>query len=83
LWTEGIVSLDEVLDHLLQGRGWIAVAPDGRYGLTSAGEAAHARLAARVEATRRRALDGVTPDEYQVTVRTLRRMSENLATATG
>ena len=81
-WTDGGISLDEVIDDL-ERREWIAAAPDGRYRLTSAGEDADARLAARVEATRHQTLNGLSTAEYEATVRTLRRMSENLQAAAG
>ena len=80
--TEGAISLDTVIGDL-ERREWIARGPDGTYHVTAAGEAAHARLAARVQAMRRQILNGLTTDEYQATVHTLRRMAENLQTAVG
>jgi DNA-binding MarR family transcriptional regulator len=76
-WGEGAIALDEVTGELLR-RTWIARGGDGSYALTPRGEAAHAAVAARVQAVRRSMTDGLTGEEYQATVRTLRRMAENL-----
>ncbi|HYU84811.1 MAG TPA: hypothetical protein VEK80_08385 [Kribbellaceae bacterium] len=58
-------------------RGWTR-SGDGGCELTLEGVAAHAEVAAEVGATRRRILDGLTPDDYENTVRVLRAMSANL-----
>lgn len=52
----------------------------GRYGLTAPGEAALAAAAEHVNAFRRGAAAGVTPEEYATTVRVLQRMAANLDT---
>jgi hypothetical protein len=65
-------GVDEAVGQLT-ARGWLA---DGR--ITEAGAAAHAEIGERVAAFRRRASEGVTPEEYQATMDVLRRMSANL-----
>ncbi|WP_336216391.1 MarR family winged helix-turn-helix transcriptional regulator [Nonomuraea sp. LPB2021202275-12-8] len=60
----------------LTAKGW---AQDGR--LTADGKRAHATIAERVGHVRRRAVEGVSPHEYQATVDVLRRMAANLETA--
>lgn len=76
-WSEGDVSLEQVIGELIR-RSWITRLDDGRNALTPLGEAAHAAVAERVSGTRRRLAYGLTQDEYDVTVRTLRRMAQNL-----
>jgi len=75
-WTEGTITLDEVMADI-GARGWTR-SGDGGCELTLEGVAAHAEVAAEVGATRRRILDGLTPDDYENTVRVLRAMSANL-----
>ena len=76
-WGEGAVTLVVVLGRL-RGRGWIEDDARGRLALTAAGVAAHTDVAARVQATRRRMLDGLTAEQYRATVEVLGRMAENL-----
>ncbi|HEY3258987.1 MAG TPA: MarR family transcriptional regulator [Pseudonocardiaceae bacterium] len=78
-WTADGPSQPEVEDDLA-GRGWLVV--DGEaYRLTDKGRRAHAEVLAEVADIRRRSLDGLTGDEYQAVVGTLRRMSANLERA--
>lgn len=79
-WGDGAVTLDQVTGELL-GRGWIAQDDDGTLALTPDGRAAHDAVRARVAATRRTVTDGLSGDEYQATVRVLRRMADNLEAA--
>jgi DNA-binding MarR family transcriptional regulator len=79
-WVEGAITLDEVTAALAR-RGWVTRSAEGRYGLTESGEAAHAAVSERVQATRRAATAGLGADEYQATVRTLRRMAGNMEAA--
>ncbi len=79
-WGEGAIAVDEVTGALAR-RAWIARGSDGRYALTPRGEAAHAAAAERVRGLRGRMSDGLTAEEYQATVRVLRRMAENLERA--
>jgi hypothetical protein len=74
---DGAITLDEVTGDLLN-LGWAERGGDGRYRLTASGRAAHAALLDRINVSRRRILDGLTPEEYQATVRVLRRMAGNL-----
>ena len=75
-WGQGAITLDEVLSDLER---WALVANDGgRYTLTAAGTATRATLAEQVDVTRRRLVDGVTPEEYLATVEVLQRMTANL-----
>ena len=76
-WKEGEVTLDQAL-HELIGRGWITRLDGGFYALTSSSDTAHAAVAERVAATRRSLMSGLAPKDYLATVRTLRRMAENL-----
>lgn len=75
-WTEGAITADEVVEELTR-RGWVERTADGRLGLTAEGVAARSRLAARVEESRRRLAEGITPEEYATTLNVLRRMTEN------
>jgi DNA-binding MarR family transcriptional regulator len=79
-WGEQAVTLDEVTGDL-ERRGWVAQGGDGRYALTPAGQDGHAAVAERVDAVRRRAADGLTREEYQMAVRVLARMADNLERA--
>ncbi|MFI6743328.1 MarR family winged helix-turn-helix transcriptional regulator [Nonomuraea sp. NPDC050451] len=65
-------GVDEAVERLI-ARGWLA---DGK--LTDEGRAAHARIAEQVGRFRQKATEGVSPQEYQVTIDVLRRMSANL-----
>src|SRR5215211_4465645 len=57
-WGEGAITLAEVLSDLERR---VLVADDGwRYALTAAGKATRAKVAAEVDATRRRLVEGVT-----------------------
>jgi hypothetical protein len=78
-WTTGEPNLDHALADLT-ARGWVAES-DGRIALTRQGVAAHAELSQRVDQTRRVVLDGLTPDQYTETVRSLTLMAANVETA--
>ncbi|MER7005858.1 hypothetical protein ABT297_22855 [Dactylosporangium sp. NPDC000555] len=58
----------------LAARGWLE--PDGT--LTAAGSSAREEIAAEVAGIRRRAVSGLSDDDYVSTVRTLATMTENL-----
>jgi DNA-binding MarR family transcriptional regulator len=75
-WGQGAITLDEVLSDL--GRRALVANDRGRYALTATGKAARATIAERVDATRRRLVDGVTREEYLATVEVLQRMTANL-----
>lgn len=60
----------------LERLGWVAGSP---YALTAPGSAALESLRAEVSRVRRRATEGLSEDDYQTTVTTLRRMAENLS----
>lgn len=75
-WREGAITLAEVIGDLTE-RGWLEPDGAGRHRLTAGGRAAHARLAERIAATRRHLAEGVTAEEYAVTVDVLRRMTAN------
>jgi hypothetical protein len=64
------------LDELIES-DWIAVTGT-EYRLTERGDHAHARLAEVVGELRSDSTDGVSEDEYAVTVATLERMARNL-----
>src|SRR5215510_12365731 len=76
----GAVTLEEINGELT-ARGWLAKDNSGRYTLTTAGEAGHAAVAAKVQGIRSTFLIGLTDDDYLRTVQTLRRMAENLERA--
>ncbi|WP_020576730.1 MarR family winged helix-turn-helix transcriptional regulator [Actinopolymorpha alba] len=78
-WTEGALTLEEVIDDL-QRRGWIAQDAVRSYRLTPDGTATHTNVAGRIEVVRTRMLDGLTPQDYEETLRVLRRMADNLET---
>lgn len=59
-------------------RGWIARRDDA-FELTLAGEAALERIGSHVQAMRARVAEGIAPEEYETTVRTLRHMAGNLS----
>jgi hypothetical protein len=63
-------------------RGWAGYEADGQtVNLTESGRAAHGRAAARVGETRRRLMDGLTPEQYAETVRVLSVMAGNIEAA--
>jgi hypothetical protein len=74
-WNDEAITLDATLGDL-HAKGWL----DDANALTGQGRAAFARVAAEVSVVRARVTAGLTDAEYQATVRTLRRMVENLAT---
>ncbi|MDN5859798.1 MAG: MarR family transcriptional regulator [Pseudonocardia sp.] len=78
-WTEGAITEQQVLSDL-SGRGWIAAADDD-WSLTASGAEGHAAVAAVVDATRARILDGLGPDDYATALRLLERMTRNLENA--
>ena len=69
-------ALDRLLDDLT-GRGWVAEAPGG-LTLTAEGRAAHPRVAAVLEGTRRQAMAGIPEQDYVTVIRTLERVVANL-----
>ncbi|TDC55610.1 MarR family transcriptional regulator [Actinomadura sp. KC345] len=73
-WSGSEVTLSEVLNELIQ-RGWLTKTEP--YGLTAAGEGAHAILAPIVQQAAGRIDDGVTAQEHAATVDVLRRMTAN------
>jgi hypothetical protein len=75
-WGQGAITLDEVLSDL--ARSGTVVSDQGRYALTAEGKATRARIAERVDLTRRRLVDGVAKEEYLATVEVLQRMTANL-----
>lgn len=79
--TDQAPPIGTVLEDLVT-RGWAGYDPDGRtVALTDAGRGAHAEAAARVGATRRRLMDGLTPEQYAETVRVLAVMAHNIEAA--
>lgn len=75
-WTAGASTPEQVIADLA-ACGWVRVEA-GQPVLTPEGKAAHAQLAQTVAAIRARAADGVSHEDYAVTIATLRRMSDNL-----
>ena len=75
-WVDGAITLDDVLSDL--GRRALVVDGGGRYALTAAGEATRTAIAAEVDVTRSRLVDGIAGEEYLATVQVLRRMTANL-----
>jgi hypothetical protein len=73
-WCGSTVTVEEVLEELTR-RGWINEREP--YGLTAAGEAAHAALARTVEQAGRQIRDGVSAEQYAHTIEVLRHMVEN------
>lgn len=78
-WGEGAITLDEVTAELL-GRDWIVRAADA-YALTDAGRAGQAALKADSDAMRDRLTDGMSEEDYYVTVDNLERMTANMDAA--
>ncbi|GLY68378.1 MarR family transcriptional regulator [Amycolatopsis taiwanensis] len=72
-WTAGEPDLDGVLQDL---SGWIHTG--NTLALNNDGQAAHERIAARIDATRTMVLNGLTPDQYIETVRILSVMAANV-----
>ena len=70
-------ALEEMLDRLTR-RGWALRDPETRYALSPEGEAARSALLERVQALRGAIADGITPEAYNTTIDTLRRMATNL-----
>jgi len=68
---------EEVLDRLTR-RGWALRDAATRYALSPEGEAARSALLERVQALRGAIADGITPEAYNTTIDTLRRMATNL-----
>ena len=64
-------------------RGWALHDPADRYLLSPEGETARAGLLERVKELRGAIADGVTPEQYNTTIDTLRRMAENLEALEG
>ncbi|MET8993833.1 MarR family transcriptional regulator [Amycolatopsis sp. NPDC004169] len=61
----------------LRARGWVG--DDG--ALTTEGRAGHARVEARVQEFRAKAVEGIGDDDYRTTIRTLERCAANLEAA--
>lgn len=79
-WTQGEPDLAEVLEDVT-ARGWTRPgmpAEANLLTLTNEGRAAHADIAARVEATRAAVLKGLTPEQYTETVRIMSVMAGNV-----
>ena len=76
-WGVDAVDPDAVLVGLIT-RGWALRDPSDRYSLTPEGEAARAALLERVNQLRAAIADGVSPEQYNTTIDTLGRMTENL-----
>ncbi|HEV7899740.1 MAG TPA: hypothetical protein VGP31_18040 [Planosporangium sp.] len=79
-WGEGAATPDEIIRGLVR-RGWAQRGRDGRFRLTLEGEAARDEISVKAQLVRRALTDGVTSDEYDMVVETLRRMADNLAKA--
>jgi DNA-binding MarR family transcriptional regulator len=72
----------EHLGELIES-GWVAVAapvagPGATYEITERGQTAYTRLAEVVTANRELATEGVSPEEYDKLLGSLRRIAENL-----
>jgi DNA-binding MarR family transcriptional regulator len=77
-WGVNAADPDAVLEGLI-ARGWALRDADRRYALSAEGETARGALLERVNTLRAAIADGVTPEQYNTTIDTLRRMAENLA----
>jgi DNA-binding MarR family transcriptional regulator len=77
-WGVDAADPDAVLEGLI-ARGWALRDADARYALSAEGESARAALLERVKDLRGAIADGITPEQYNATIDTLRRMAENLA----
>jgi DNA-binding MarR family transcriptional regulator len=69
--------LDTILANLA-ARGWTTTLPTGEVVLLDDGERHHATILAQQQQVRRRAMDGITSEEYETTVRVLHRLITNL-----
>lgn len=78
-WSVDQPGLGHVLANL-SARGWVEES-NGTVTLSPAGVAIHAELAGRVERARTVALNGLTPDQYQETIRILSSMARNVEAA--
>lgn len=76
-WGPGAIPVDEVLGELVR-RGWVAGDGAGRHALTPDGAAGHTAIQEKVNAIRAATASGLTEEDYQRTIATLRRMAENL-----
>ena len=68
---------EELLARLTR-RGWALRDAETRYALSPEGEAARSALLERVQELRGAIADGITPEAYNTTIDTLRRMAANL-----
>ncbi|WP_433465579.1 MarR family winged helix-turn-helix transcriptional regulator [Spirillospora sp. CA-128828] len=73
-WAGSSVDVDRAIEEL-ERRGWITEREP--YGLTPAGENAHAALAQKVEWAGHQIRDGVTAERYANTIEVLRHMVLN------
>ncbi len=74
----GEPAVEPLLDELT-GRGWISRARGADLvSLTEQGRAVHRELTREVQRTRVLVLNGVTPDQYSDTVRTLASLARNV-----
>jgi DNA-binding MarR family transcriptional regulator len=76
-WTEDGVTQAEVVAELVR-RQWIEGDNSGRHRISVAGQIFHAAIAAKVEIVRRKVVYGLSQEEYDTLINTLRRMSANL-----
>jgi DNA-binding MarR family transcriptional regulator len=76
-WGVETTDPDVVLSALVE-RGWALRDADARYALSPEGERVREVLLERVKALRASIADGVSPEAYNTTIDTLRRMAENL-----
>ncbi|WP_067172411.1 hypothetical protein [Microtetraspora niveoalba] len=78
-WTQGEPDLERVLEDVT-ARGWTRPGRSQRnlLALSDEGRAAHAHIAARVDATRAAVLKDLTPEQYAETVRILSVMAGNV-----
>lgn len=74
--VEGAITQQEILDDLLS-RGWVEMS-NALVRLSAAGVQAHAGVSSRVNATRAKVLDGLTPEDYATVLRLLEQMTLNL-----
>lgn len=78
-WTAGQPSLRDVLANLT-ARGWVEDS-NGTVALSPSGVAIHAELTRRVQRARAMALNGLTPEQYEETIRILSSMAGNVEAA--
>ncbi|SDQ50178.1 DNA-binding transcriptional regulator, MarR family [Thermostaphylospora chromogena] len=79
-WTDDRSDLDEVVAGLA-ARGWVRSDADDVIALTGEGRAVHADVAIRVRAVRSAVTEGLTPEQYEETVRVLSIMAGNVEAA--